>query len=72
MRTSSLKNGVPGEGPTQAEIMLIGEGPGFHENEQDRPFVSAAGKFLDQCSNRPPQPAPTSGSRMWQRRPPEK
>src|SRR5512134_3180606 len=28
--------------------MLIGEGPGFHENEQGRPFVGAAGKFLDQ------------------------
>jgi DNA polymerase len=28
--------------------MFIGEGPGFHENEQGRPFVGAAGKFLDQ------------------------
>jgi DNA polymerase len=27
--------------------MFIGEGPGFHENEQGRPFVGAAGKFLD-------------------------
>jgi DNA polymerase len=44
----SRKKAVPGEGPTQAEIMLIGEGPGFHENEQGRPFVGAAGKFLDQ------------------------
>jgi uracil-DNA glycosylase family 4 len=39
---------VPGEGPASAEIMFIGEGPGFHENEQGRPFVGAAGKFLDQ------------------------
>jgi DNA polymerase len=39
---------VPGEGPAHAEIMFIGEGPGFHENEQGRPFVGAAGQFLDQ------------------------
>jgi DNA polymerase len=28
--------------------MFIGEAPGFHENEQGRPFVGAAGKFLDE------------------------
>lgn len=39
---------VPGEGPANSEIMFIGEGPGFHENEQGRPFVGAAGQFLDQ------------------------
>ena len=44
----SRKNGVPGEGPATAEIMFIGEGPGFHENEQGRPFVGAAGRFLDE------------------------
>ncbi len=44
----SRKKAVPGEGPTHAEIMLIGEGPGFHENEQGQPFVGASGKFLDQ------------------------
>ncbi|MEW5871983.1 MAG: uracil-DNA glycosylase [Chloroflexota bacterium] len=44
----SRKNGVPGEGPANADIMFIGEGPGFHENEQGRPFVGAAGKFLDE------------------------
>ena len=44
----SRKNGVPGEGPANAEIMFIGEGPGFHENEQGRPFVGAAGRFLDE------------------------
>lgn len=42
------KKSVPGEGPANAEIMLIGEGPGFYENEQGRPFVGAAGKFLDE------------------------
>lgn len=43
----SRKKAVPGEGPPDADIMFIGEGPGFHENEQGRPFVGAAGKFLD-------------------------
>lgn len=42
------KNAVPGEGPYNAEIMLIGEGPGFYENEQGRPFVGQAGKFLNE------------------------
>ncbi|HEY8490646.1 MAG TPA: uracil-DNA glycosylase [Dehalococcoidia bacterium] len=39
---------VPGEGPEDAEIMFIGEAPGFHEDRTGRPFVGAAGKFLDQ------------------------
>ncbi|MFZ5819972.1 MAG: uracil-DNA glycosylase family protein [Chloroflexota bacterium] len=42
------KKSVPGEGPASSEIMLIGEGPGFYENEQGRPFVGAAGQFLEQ------------------------
>jgi uracil-DNA glycosylase family 4 len=44
----SRKKAVPGEGPAHAEVMLIGEGPGFYENEQGRPFVGAAGKYLDE------------------------
>ncbi len=40
------KHAVPGEGPVDSDIVFIGEGPGFHENEQGRPFVGAAGKFL--------------------------
>lgn len=39
---------VPGEGPPDAEIMFIGEGPGYHEDQQGRPFVGAAGQFLEQ------------------------
>jgi len=39
---------VPGEGPTHAEIMFIGEGPGANEDKQGRPFVGASGKFLDE------------------------
>jgi DNA polymerase len=44
----SRKNAVPGEGPANATLMFIGEGPGFYENEQGRPFVGQAGKFLDE------------------------
>ncbi len=44
----SRKLAVPGEGPADAELMFIGEGPGFHENEQGRPFVGAAGNFLEE------------------------
>ncbi len=44
----SRKLAVPGEGPADAQIMFIGEGPGFYENEQGRPFVGASGKFLDE------------------------
>lgn len=39
---------VPGEGSAEAEIMFIGEGPGQKEDELGRPFVGAAGKFLDE------------------------
>lgn len=39
---------VPGEGPENADIMFIGEGPGFHEDRQGRPFVGAAGNYLEE------------------------
>ena len=42
------KNGVPGEGSSRAEVMFIGEGPGFHEDRQGRPFVGPAGSFLNE------------------------
>lgn len=38
---------VFGDGGTAAELMFIGEAPGFHEDEQGLPFVGAAGKLLD-------------------------
>ena len=38
---------VPGEGAEDADIMFIGEAPGFHEDQQGRPFVGPAGQFLD-------------------------
>ena len=39
---------VPGEGAENAEIMFIGEAPGWHEDQQGRPFVGQAGQYLDQ------------------------
>ena len=44
----SRRNAVPGAGRPDSEIMFIGEGPGFHENQQGLPFVGAAGQFLDE------------------------
>ena len=41
-------NAVPGSGNPNADIVFIGEGPGFHEDQQGLPFVGAAGKFLDE------------------------
>ena len=39
---------VPGEGPEKPQIVFIGEAPGFHEDQQGRPFVGQAGQFLEQ------------------------
>lgn len=39
---------VPGEGNPRAKILFIGEGPGFHEDKQGRPFVGPAGQFLEE------------------------
>lgn len=44
----SRTHAVPGEGRPDARIMLIGEGPGWHEDQQGRPFVGASGKFLNE------------------------
>jgi uracil-DNA glycosylase len=40
------KHGVPGEGPLNANVMVIGQNPGTEEDETGRPFVGRAGKFL--------------------------
>ncbi len=40
-------NAVPGEGSPSADLMFIGEGPGFHEDRQGRPFVGPAGQLLE-------------------------
>lgn len=39
---------VPGDGPITAEIMFIGEGPGFYEDRQGLPFVGQSGKLLEE------------------------
>jgi DNA polymerase len=44
----SRTRAVPGEGAENADIMFIGEAPGWHEDQQGRPFVGPAGKFLDE------------------------
>jgi len=42
------KNTVPGEGPVNAKIIIIGQAPGAEEDKTGRPFVGRAGKFLNQ------------------------
>lgn len=44
----SATRAVPGEGPADAKVMFIGEAPGFNEDRQGRPFVGAAGQFLEE------------------------
>ncbi len=39
---------VPGSGNPETDIVFIGEGPGFHEDQQGLPFVGQSGKFLDE------------------------
>jgi uracil-DNA glycosylase family 4 len=43
----SRRHAVPGEGPVNAEIMVLGEGPGGKEDAAGRPFVGPAGRYLD-------------------------
>ncbi len=43
----SRTNAVPGEGPSDARIMLIGEAPGAEEDRTGRPFVGRAGRLMD-------------------------
>ena len=44
---STRLNAVPGEGNINADLMFVGEGPGFDEDRQGRPFVGRAGQLLD-------------------------
>jgi DNA polymerase len=44
----SRTRAVPGEGPEDAALLFIGEAPGFHEDKTGRPFVGAAGQFLEE------------------------
>jgi len=45
---NSATNLVFGDGDPDAELLFIGEAPGKNEDLQGKPFVGAAGKFLDQ------------------------
>lgn len=38
---------VPGEGPSSAKVMLIGQNPGKEEVKQGKPFVGRSGKYLN-------------------------
>lgn len=42
------RQAVPGEGSGESGIFFLGEAPGFHEDQQGRPFVGAAGQLLDE------------------------
>src|SRR5438067_3287582 len=44
----SRTKAVPGEGNPQAKILFMGEGPGFHEDKQGRPFVGPSGQLLQE------------------------
>lgn len=46
---ASRNNSVPGEGHSQARLMIIGEGPGATEDAEGRPFVGKAGALLNQA-----------------------
>lgn len=41
------KNTVPGEGPVNAKILIVGQAPGATEDKIGQPFVGPAGKFLN-------------------------
>jgi uracil-DNA glycosylase len=43
----SRTRAVPGEGPANATVMLVGEGPGYNEDQKGLPFVGAAGQNLE-------------------------
>lgn len=45
---SAATQAVPGEGNPDTEILFVGEAPGEQEDKQGRPFVGAAGKFLNE------------------------
>lgn len=43
----SRTHAVPGEGPEDADVMLVGEAPGRQEDQEGRPFIGMAGTILD-------------------------
>lgn len=47
----SRTNVVFGSGSARADLVFVGEAPGYHEDLQAQPFVGPAGRFLDQLLN---------------------
>jgi len=45
------RQAVPGEGPTDAKVMLVGQNPGAEEDKAGKPFIGRAGKFLNKVLN---------------------
>jgi DNA polymerase len=43
----NAKHAVPGEGPVNAKLVLVGQNPGAEEDKKGKPFVGRAGKFLN-------------------------
>jgi DNA polymerase len=43
----SRTQAVPGDGKYSARVMIVGEAPGKEEDESGKPFVGAAGRYLD-------------------------
>src|SRR5215831_1961750 len=43
---------VPGEGPSESDVVIIGEAPGGEEDRQGRPFVGPTGEYLDHLLRR--------------------
>ncbi|NIU82142.1 MAG: hypothetical protein GWN31_03555, partial [Candidatus Thorarchaeota archaeon] len=48
----NAENAVPGEGPSDARVMLVGQNPGKAEDETGKPFVGRAGGFLNKILNK--------------------
>ena len=44
----SARQAVPGDGTGESGLFFLGEAPGYHEDVQGKPFVGAAGQFLDE------------------------
>lgn len=45
---STRTRSVPGDGDPGADLMFVGEAPGYHEDQQGRPFVGQAGRLVEQ------------------------
>jgi DNA polymerase len=67
---SGRTHAVPGSGRVDADIMFIGEAPGYHEDQQGLPFVGSSGKYLDELLAKIGLRATTCIHKCHRRRPP--